>query len=146
MEVVQRVWFRQQRGAEYEPTKEEFADATQNMGDIRRQVTLQDMMAAYDRGEEVSVSDIRTVLSLLGADLTLDALVVGDWNIQDDMPRIRRGVRASSATKCAPICLSATNRQERKREKRWHAVQGSECVKKGSERMRDGQVKSRLET
>ncbi|TFK85872.1 hypothetical protein K466DRAFT_493914, partial [Polyporus arcularius HHB13444] len=51
-EVTRRVWFRKERGADYEPTKEELEDAALRMGDIRKEVTLQDMIAAYDQGEE----------------------------------------------------------------------------------------------
>ncbi|RPD55120.1 hypothetical protein L227DRAFT_579938 [Lentinus tigrinus ALCF2SS1-6] len=50
--VLLRVWFRKIRGADYEPTKEDMADATVNIKDIRKAMTEQEIIDAYTRGEE----------------------------------------------------------------------------------------------
>ena len=51
--VLLRVWFRKTRGADYEPTKEDLADATANIKDIRKSMTEEEIIDAYTRGEEV---------------------------------------------------------------------------------------------
>lgn len=53
MNVLLRVWFRKTRGADYEPTKEDIAEATVNIRDIRKAMTEQEIVDAYTRGEEV---------------------------------------------------------------------------------------------
>ncbi|KAI0751876.1 hypothetical protein C8Q80DRAFT_604142 [Daedaleopsis nitida] len=51
-DVCLRIWFRKERGADYDMTKEDRDGAKIMIKDIRNAMTEEDIAAAYDRGEE----------------------------------------------------------------------------------------------
>ena len=52
--VCRRVWLRKERGIDYRLTEEEEAEMRQvPLADIQAQLSEDDVIAAYDRGEEV---------------------------------------------------------------------------------------------
>ena len=50
-----RIWLRKQRGAEYKIVNKDLEEGKKNIKHIWATLTLEDIIAAYDRGEEVSV-------------------------------------------------------------------------------------------
>lgn len=47
------IWLRRGKGADYEPTKEEWKDAEARIEEIRSTMTEEDVMSAFDDGDEV---------------------------------------------------------------------------------------------
>ena len=50
-----RIWFRRERGVDFEPKEDDVEDAKGRIAQIRSTMSEEDVMGAYDRGEEVSV-------------------------------------------------------------------------------------------
>ncbi|RPD55130.1 hypothetical protein L227DRAFT_510593, partial [Lentinus tigrinus ALCF2SS1-6] len=84
--ILLRVWFRREHGAGYEPTKEEASDAAGRIAAIRAQISAEDIIGAFDRGEEVGSPS--SVLSACNALNEFTVRLPGDDHVQDDLPGI----------------------------------------------------------
>ena len=51
--VLLRVWSHRERGVDFEPKKGDIDDAKNQIKQIRATMTEEDVIGAYDRGEEV---------------------------------------------------------------------------------------------
>ena len=49
-----RIWFRKQRGADYEVTQQDKDNRYARLDWLRSQLTVEDVIGAFSRGEEVS--------------------------------------------------------------------------------------------
>ncbi len=53
IKVCVPVWLRKQNGPDYEPTKADYKDAQSNYKHIQSSLTAEDIIRAFDNGEEV---------------------------------------------------------------------------------------------